>query len=249
MRFLLFALFFFLAPLSAFAVNSPGPPGSDGGDSGPDIFGTVDSFGFVDDDGGGDTPIPWVWDFLVFGNFDTGSQFEAGTMGTSGSGLVYTGPGKVGSTGYGGGLGPEVWIRPDFGLRLLLNLGVYAGGLQTSSTSTGVNLGISTKPFFAFGVVTVGPVFKLWGTENYFVYAPVDLGYGLTVTSMGSPAVVGSPSSISSTTNGSLYADFGVGVNIRFLFLEAKVAWLPTPNAFGYGANDFFFPLTLGFDL
>ena len=68
MRFLLLALFFFLAPLPAFAVNSPGPPGSDGSDSGPDIFGTVDSFGFVNDDGDGDTPIPWVWDFLVFGN-------------------------------------------------------------------------------------------------------------------------------------------------------------------------------------
>ena len=235
--------------LPAQAVNSPSTGGGDDDSDGGGIFGPVDSFGFVNDDTGG-APVPWVWDFLLFGTLGTGSQFSAGTMGVNSSGtLIYNGPQKAGSTGYGGGLGPEVWVAPSLGFRLLLQGSVYMNGLQTSTTATGLNLKITDKPFFGFAALTVGPVFKLWGSANYFLYAPVDLGYAMTLTSIGSPATVGAPSTLSTTTGSSIYADVGIGLNLRFLMLEAKVAWLPTPNSFGYGADSFFFPLTIGFDL
>lgn len=235
--------------LPALAVNSPGTGGGDDDSDGGGIFGSVDSFGFVNDDTGG-APVPWVWDFLLFGTLGTGSQFSGGTMGVNSSGtLIYNGPQKAGSTGYGGGLGPEVWVAPSLGFRLLLQGSVYMNGLQTSTTTTGVNLKITDKPFFGFAALTFGPVFKLWGSANYFLYAPVDLGYAMTLTSIGSPATVGASSTLSTTTGSSIYADVGIGLNLRFLMLEAKVAWLPTPNSFGYGADSFFFPLTIGFDL
>ncbi|MGC8530339.1 MAG: hypothetical protein ACP5OP_09155 [Leptospirillia bacterium] len=235
--------------LPAWAVNSPSPGGGDDDSDGGGVFGTVDSFGFVNDDSNG-TPIPWVWDFLLFGTLGTGSQFSAGTMGLNSSGtLIYGGPQKAGATGYGGGLGPEVWVAPSLAFRLLLQGSVYMNGLQTSTSSTGINLKITDKPFFGYAALTFGPVFKLWGSANYFLYAPVDLGYAMTLTSIGSPATVGAPSTLSSATGSSIYADFGIGLNLRFLMLEAKVAWLPTPNSFGYGADNFFFPLTIGFDL
>jgi hypothetical protein len=235
--------------LPALAVNSPSSGGGDDDSDGGGIFGPVDSFGFVNDDTGG-APVPWVWDFLLFGTLGTGSQFSAGTMGVNSSGtLIYNGPQKAGSTGYGGGLGPEVWVAPSLAFRLLLQGSVYMNGLQTSTSSTGINLKITDKPFFGYAALTFGPVFKLWGSANYFLYAPVDLGYAMTLTSIGSPATVGAPSTLSTATGSSIYADFGIGLNLRFLMLEAKVAWLPTPNSFGYGADSFFFPLTIGFDL
>ena len=243
----LLLVLFLLLPAGALAANSPGPP--EGDDSGGGIFGNVDSFGFVNDDSSGQS-IPWVWDFLLFGTLNEESQFSAGTMGVNSAGtLVYTGPKAAGTPGYGGGLGPELWIAPDFGIRLLLQGSVYMNGLQTSTTSTGVDLKITSKPFFAYGALTIGPVFKLFGGQNYFFYLPVDLGYAMTVTSIGSPATIGATSTLSTVTGSSVYADLGIGLNLRFLMLEAKVAWLPTPNSFGYGSNDFFFPLTVGFDL
>ena len=243
----LFLVFFLSLP--ALAVNSPSTGGGDDDSDGGGIFGPVDSFGFVNDDTGG-APVPWVWDFLLFGTLGTGSQFSAGTMGVNSTGtLIYNGPQKAGSTGYGGGLGPEVWVEPSLGFRLLLQGSVYMNGLQTSTSATGLNLKITDKPFFGFAALTFGPVFKLWGSANYFLYAPVDLGYAMTLTSIVSPATVGAASTLSTTTGSSIYADVGIGLNLRFLMLEAKVAWLPTPNSFGYGADSFLFPLTIGFDL
>lgn len=232
------------------AANSPNPGGGDDSSGeGPWIFNPVDSFGFVNDDNSTTDSIPWLWDFLVFGTINLDSGFSGGTMAAGTNGLVYAGPGHVGQTGYGGGFGPEVWIQPAFAVRVLLQGSVYMNGLNASTTSTGLNLAITNKPFFAFAAASIGPVFKLFGTQNYFLYAPIDLGYALTITSIGSPAVVGAPSKLSSVTGGSIYADTGIGVNLRFLMIELKAAWLPTPNQFGYGGDDFFFPLTIGFDL
>ncbi|WP_150113923.1 hypothetical protein [Leptospirillum ferriphilum] len=83
--------------------------------------------------------------------------------------------------------------------------------------------------------------------RNYFVYVPVDLGYAITASSAGNPATVGAPSSLTDVTGGSFYGDVGIGLNIRFLTIEAKVAYLPTPGSFG--GNSFFFPISVGFDL
>ena len=249
LSFLLPLLFVAFVSSAALAANSPGTGGGDDDGGGGGIFGNVDSFGFVNDNSGG-APVPWVWDFLLFGTLGTGSQFSAGTMGVNSSGtLIYNGAQRAGATGYGGGLGPEVWVAPSLAFRLLLQGSVYMNALQTSTTSTGINLKITDKPFFGYAALTFGPVFKLWGGQNYFLYAPVDLGYAMTLTSIGSPATVGAASTLSTVTGTSVYADFGIGLNLRFLMLEAKVAWLPTPNSFGYGADNFFFPLTIGFDL
>lgn len=182
---------------------------------------------------------PGVWDFLLFGNVDMGSSFSAGTLGTNATGTtVYKGPSPITSPGYGFGFGTEVWFSDNIAARLLLQGNVF---------SNGFNANIKNGPFFGYAAATVGPVFKLFGSTNYFVYAPVDLGYAITVASSGSPATVGAASSLTAVQGGSFYGDLGIGINIRFVTLEAKVAYLPTPGSFG--GNSFFFPISIGFDL
>ena len=182
---------------------------------------------------------PGVWDFLLFGNLVMGSGFDAGTLGTSSTGTtVYQGARPVTGNGYGFGFGTEVWFTDNIAARLLLQ-----GNLFSDSFGEGAKNG----PLAGYAAATIGPVFKLFGTTNYFVYAPVDLGYAITAESAGKPATVGSPSSLTAVTGGSLYGDVGIGINIRLLTIEAKVAYLPSPGTFG--GNSFFFPITVGFDL
>ena len=182
---------------------------------------------------------PGVWDFLLFGNLVMGSGFDAGTLGTSSTGTtVYQGARPVTGNGYGFGFGTEVWFTDNIAARLLLQ-----GNLFSDSFGEGAKNG----PLAGYAAATIGPVFKLFGTTNYFVYAPVDLGYAITAESAGKPATVGSPSSLTAVTGGSLYGDVGIGINIRLLTIEAKVAYLPSPGTFG--GNSFFFPISVGFDL
>ncbi len=188
---------------------------------------------FADDSGAG------TWDFLVFGNLDMGTSFNAGSLGTNSTGTtVYKGTAPISGPGYGFGFGTEVWFTDNIAARLLLQGNVF---------SNGFNANIKNGPFFGYGAATLGPVFKVFGSTNYFVYVPVDLGYAVTLSSAGNPATVGAPSSLTTVQGGSLYADAGIGVNIRFITLEAKVAYLPTPGSFG--GNSFFFPISVGFDL
>ena len=197
------------------------------------VVGFVAPVAYADDSG------PGVWDFLLFGNLATGSGFNAGTLGTNATGTtVYKGSSPITGTGYGLGFGTEVWFTDNIAARLLLQGNVFADGF---------NANIKNGPFFGFGAATVGPVFKLFGTTNYFVYAPVDLGYAITASSAGNPATVGAASSLTDVTGGSFYGDLGIGVNIRFLTIEAKVAYLPAPGSFG--GNSFFFSISIGFDL
>ena len=182
---------------------------------------------------------PGVWDFLLFGNLVMGSGFDAGTLGTSSTGTaVYQGARPVTGNGYGFGFGTEVWFTNNVAARLLLQGNVFSNSFGSSAKN---------GPLAGYAAATVGPVFKLFGTTNYFVYAPVDLGYALTAESAGNPATVGAPSSLTAVTGGSLYGDVGIGINVRLLTIEAKVAYLPAPGSFG--GNSFFFPITIGFDL
>ena len=182
---------------------------------------------------------PGVWDFLLFGNLVMGSGFNAGTLGADATGTtVYKGASPISSSGYGFGFGTEVWFTDNIAARLLLQGNVFSNSFGTSAKN---------GPLAGFAAATIGPVFKLFGTTNYFVYAPVDLGYAITAESAGNPATVGVPSSLTAVTGGSFYGDVGIGVNIRLLTIEAKVAYLPTPGTFG--GNSFFFPITVGFDL
>ena len=182
---------------------------------------------------------PGVWDFLLFGNLDMGSGFNAGTLGTNATGTtVYEGPRPLTVNGYGFGFGTEVWFSNNVAARLLLQGNLFSNSFGTSAKN---------GPLAGYAAATVGPVFKLFGTTNYFVYAPVDLGYAITAESAGNPATVGSSSSLTAVTGGSFYGDVGIGINIRLLTIEAKVAYLPTPGTFG--GNSFFFPISVGFDL
>ena len=182
---------------------------------------------------------PGVWDFLLFGNLDMGSNFNAGTLGPNSTGTtVYKGSSPITSAGYGFGFGTEVWFTDKIATRLLLQGNVF---------SNGFNANLKNGPFFGYGAVTLGPVFRLFGSTNYFVYAPVDLGYAITAGSSGNPATVGSPSSLTAVQGGSFYGDLGIGANLRLLTIEAKLAYLPTPGAFG--GSSFFFPISIGFDL
>ena len=182
---------------------------------------------------------PGVWDFLLFGNLNMGTGFNAGALGPNSAGTtVYKGSQPINSQGYGFGFGTEVWFTDHIAARLLLQGNVFANGFNTN---------LKNGPFFGYGAATVGPVFKLFGSTNYFVYAPIDLGYAITAASSGNPATVGASSSLTSSQGGSLYGDLGIGVNIRLLTIEAKVAYLPTPGSFG--GSSFFFPISVGFDL
>ena len=182
---------------------------------------------------------PGVWDCLLFGNLDMVSGFNAGTLGTNASGTtVYKGSQPVSGNGYGFGFGTEVWFTDNIAARLLLQGNVFSNSFGASAKN---------GPLAGYATATVGPVFKIFGSTNYFVYVPVDLGYALTAESAGNPATLGAASSLTAVTGGSFYGDAGIGVNIRFVTLEAKVAYLPTPGAFG--GNSFFFPITVGFDL
>ena len=197
------------------------------------VFGFFAPNAFAADSG------PGVWDFLLFGNIDMGSSFNAGTLGTNAAGTtVYKGSQPISGTGYGFGFGTEVWFTDNIAARLLLQ-----GNLFSDSFGAGAKNG----PIAGYAAATVGPIFKLFGTTNYFVYVPVDLGYAITAESAGNPATVGSASSLTAVQGGSFYGDAGIGINIRMLTIEAKVAYLPAPGSFG--GNSFFFPITIGFDL
>ena len=182
---------------------------------------------------------PGVWDFLLFGNLVMGSGFNAGTLGADATGTtVYKGTSPVTGTGYGFGFGTEVWFSNNIAARLLLQGNLFSDSFGESAKN---------GPLAGYAAATAGPVFKLFGSTNYFVYAPVDLGYAITAESAGNPATVGAPSSLTAVTGGSFYGDVGIGVNILLLTIEAKVAYLPAPGAFG--GNSFFFPVSVGFDL
>ncbi|MHB1287265.1 MAG: hypothetical protein ACYCYP_12065 [Leptospirales bacterium] len=182
---------------------------------------------------------PGVWDFLLFGNLDVGSNFNAGRLGTNASGTtVYKGASPIASAGYGFGFGTEVWFSDNIAARLLLQGNVFANGF---------NANLKNGPFFGYTAATIGPVFKLFGSTDYFVYAPVDLGYAITASSSGNPATVGASSSLTAIQGGSLYGDLGIGINVRLITIEAKVAYLPVPGFFG--GSSFFFPISVGFDL
>ncbi|BAM06326.1 hypothetical protein [Leptospirillum ferrooxidans] len=197
------------------------------------------SFGFFLPNADASDSGPGVWDFLLFGNLDMGSNFNAGTLGMNSAGTtVYKGSSPITSAGYGFGFGTEVWFTDNIAARVLLQGNVFANGF---------NANLKNGPFFGYGAATIGPVFKLFGSTNYFVYAPVDLGYAITAASSGSPATVGASSSLTSSMGHSFYGDLGIGINVRLITIEAKVAYLPTPGAFG--GNSFFFPISIGFDL
>lgn len=181
---------------------------------------------------------PFVWDFLLFGNLDLSGGMNAGTLTSGSNGTTYNGIEKTTGTGYGLGFGTEVWFTDNVAARVLLQ-----GNIFSDSYSSGAKNG----PLAGYAAATVGPVFKLYGSQNYFVYAPVDIGYAVTEASAGNPATMGSSSSLTAVQGGSLYGDVGIGLNIRLITIEAKAAYLNAPGPFG--GNSLFFPISIGFDL
>lgn len=194
---------------------------------------SVPTLSHADDSG------PGTWDFLLFGNYDLKGNFNSGYLGQSANGTnLYEGNTPVTGNGYGLGFGTEYWFTNNIAARLLLQANAFTNTLSSN---------LKNGPFFGFGAVTLGPVIKLYGSTDYFVYAPVDLGYAITANSTGNPSVIDSASSLTVQQGHSFYADAGLGLNIRLLTIEAKIAWLSTPGTFG--GNSLFFPITIGFDL
>ncbi|MHB1287669.1 MAG: hypothetical protein ACYCYP_14175 [Leptospirales bacterium] len=62
--------------------------------------------------------------------------------------------------------------------------------------ANGFNTNLKNGPFFGYPATTVGPLFKLFGSTDYFVYAPVVLGYAITASSSGNTVTVGGSSSL-----------------------------------------------------
>jgi len=175
------------------------------------------------------------WNLLLFGNYDfvspnTGNVFP--NLPAS-----YTSPtwNKYLSDGYGGGVGVAYWFTEDVAFRIMAQASEFNAG---------------TSPFLTSGALESAPLtggveIKLYGDPDYFLYLAVDGGvaYENALQSQGFFAK-------SMNHAWSSYADAGIGLNIDWVFIEVKVAYLPDaqPNSsFQQGAL-WYVPVTAGFN-
>ena len=173
---------------------------------------------------------PGTWDFLLFANANIGASVLGESIPSTGT-VVNPSLQKMTEPGYGLGFGTEYWFSDKWAARLLVQGNIFANGTNN----------LKDGPFFGMAPITIGAVYKLAGSQNYFVYAPLDLGYAMTFTS--GPLSGSTPGVVQ---GGSLYGDVGIGANIRFIMIEAKAAYLMTTNT--YTGAMLYFPLTVGFD-
>lgn len=180
---------------------------------------------------------PGVWDFMIYGNYDLVSPNSGAAVSNEPAGTTSPAWNKFfNDNGYGGGVGVAYWLSDVWAVRALAQTDLfttpstYGGGSTQSSAFTG---GIEAK---------------LLGNAEYFLYAVVDLG-GAFEANMPGQGFFGKTTASSWTT----YADAGLGLNLSWVFLEAKVAYMPQALAGGvsggYGQSAFWYvPLTAGFN-
>ena len=189
------------------------------------------------------TSAPGVWDLMIFGNYNlvspnTGNMFQSSTINSylSSQGKPTSWPGNM-QNGYGAGIGTAYWFNDVLAFRMEVQGNFFQ--MQKSGNVTG---SMESAP------ITGGFELKLYGNTDYYLYGAVDAGaaYQLSLPNNTSPTLSGK----GSTSAWSSYGDVGVGLNLDYVFVEAKFAYLPnfTPNAQSATNALWYVPVTAGFN-
>jgi hypothetical protein len=165
---------------------------------------------------------------MIFGNYDmvspnTGEVFQNTTAPTWNNEL---------NNGYGGGVGVAYWFNNVVAFRIEAQTSLFTiptaqggGSLQSSPLTGGVE-------------------FKLVGDTEYYLYAAIDAGAGYE-SNMTGQSFFGTASHSSWST----YGDAGLGLNLSWVFIEAKFAYLPQALSGSGNQNALWYvPLTAGFN-
>ncbi|MGC8500069.1 MAG: hypothetical protein ACP5OS_02690 [Leptospirillia bacterium] len=178
------------------------------------------------------TSAPGVWNLMVFGNYDMVSPNTGAVMQNS---STPTWNNEL-NNGYGAGLGLAYWFNDTIAFRLM----VQGNFVQVSSS-------VASKMAYESAPITGGFEAKLYGDTDYYVYALVDAGaaYELGLPNTTSPTL----SATGSTNAWSSYGDVGLGVNLDYVFVEVKIAYLmdSMPKTAGQNAL-WYIPVTAGFN-
>ena len=175
---------------------------------------------------------PGIWDFMIFGNYnlvspDTGGVFKNTSTPTWNNAL---------NNGYGGGVGVAYWFNDMIAFRIEAQTDLYTlptaqggGSLQSSPLTGGLEV-------------------KLWGNPDYYLYFVIDAGAAYEAN-MSGQSFFGKSTANSWTA----YGDAGLGVNIDWIFVEAKIAYMPQAIAHGVSGGNgqnalWYVPLTAGFN-
>jgi hypothetical protein len=175
---------------------------------------------------------PGIWDFMIFGNYnlvspDTGEVYKNTPAPTWNNML---------NNGYGGGVGVAYWFNDMIAFRIEAQTDLY-----TIPTAQGGGSLQSTP-------LTGGLEVKLWGNPDYYLYFVIDAGAGYEAT-MSGQSFFGKTTANSWTA----YGDAGLGFNIDWVFVEAKIAYMPQSIAHGVSGGNgqnalWYVPLTAGFN-
>ncbi|AKS23866.1 MULTISPECIES: hypothetical protein [Leptospirillum] len=183
-----------------------------------------------------------AWDFLVFGNYDM-STVDTGNISSSQSyntALAATGQAtsfaNTFQNGYGAGLAIVYWFNDVLAFRVGAQGNFFEG--KGSSVYSGDSL--QSAPLFG------GFEAKLYGDPDYFLYGVIDAGAAYEESVSGA-----SPTLSNYLNHGwSAYGDIGLGLNLDWIFVEVKFAYMPqfVPD-YGHGQNGFYYvPVTAGFN-
>ncbi len=175
---------------------------------------------------------PGVWDFMIFGNYDLTTINTGAIYSNFPTGFASPTWNKVMNNGYGGGVGLAYWFNDTVALRIDVQTSLFTeqspltGSVQSSPLTGGIEL-------------------KLWGDPDYYLYFVVDAGAAYESTMSGT-SFFGSATENAWTA----YGDAGLGLNLDFVFIEAKVAYMPQFMAHSsYSQNGLWYvPVTAGFN-
>ncbi len=185
---------------------------------------------------------PGTWNLLLFGNYAPNSIDTENFSSSATYNASLTALGKATTfndslqSGYGAGLAVVYWFNDTLAFRV----GVQ-GNISQGKTG-GILAGDSIQSAPIFG----GLEAKLYGGPDYFLYGVIDGGAAYEETVTGS-----SPTLSNYLNHGwSTYGDVGLGLNLNFLFVEVKLAYMPQtiPDA-GFPQNGLYYvPVTAGFN-
>ena len=183
-----------------------------------------------------------AWNFLVFGNYDistvdtgniSSSQIYNTALSATGQATSFT---NTFQNGYGAGLAIVYWFNDVLAFRVGAQGNFFEG--KSSSLYSGNSL--QSAPLFG------GFEAKLYGDPDYFLYGVIHAGAAYEESVSGA-----SPTLSNYLNHGwSAYGDVGLGLNLDWIFVEVKFAYMPqfVPD-FGHGQNGFYYvPVTAGFN-
>jgi len=183
-----------------------------------------------------------AWNLLLFGNYDL-STLDTGNVSSNqiyNTSLSATGQATSFANsfqnGYGAGLAVAYWFNDVFAFRV----GVQGNFFEGKGESAFSGNSVQSAPIFG------GFEAKLYGNTDYFLYGVIDGGAAYEETVSGA-----SPTLSNYLNHGwSAYGDVGLGMNLDWVFVEVKFAYMPQfVPAYSHGQNGFYYvPLTAGFN-